>query len=119
MADSIAIASLASITSGGVSAQPATASKVTINAPTAAVAGISGNAQLTLDNPQVAEQVQAYLQANGLDMKFSVDDETKQTIVRIYNSSSGELVRQVPTEDMVRLARALRAGQNQTLAIEV
>ncbi|MFT3907077.1 MAG: flagellar protein FlaG [Steroidobacteraceae bacterium] len=90
-----------------------------VNNSTATVSAAGSTADLTLSNPQVAEQVDAYLRASGHDMKFSVDDETGQTIVRIYNSSTGDLVRQIPSEDLVRLARALKEGEKQTLDIRV
>lgn len=57
---------------------------------------------------QVAQQLQKYLQDTGRTMQFSVDKITGTTIVRIYNSSSGELVRQVPSEEIVHLAELLR-----------
>jgi flagellar protein FlaG len=64
--------------------------------------------------PDAAEQARAaarllqeYLQQNGHDMKFTVDQATGITIVRIYNSASGELVRQIPNEEIVHVAELL------------
>ena len=55
-----------------------------------------------------ARLLQEYLQQNGHEMKFMVDKATGMTIVRIYNSASGELVRQVPSEEIVHIAALLR-----------
>ena len=55
-----------------------------------------------------ARQLQEFLQQAGHSMKFTVDQATGMTIVRIYNSASGELVRQVPSEEIVRIAALLR-----------
>lgn len=67
-----------------------------------------------------AQQLQEFLQQAGHDMKFNVDQSTGMTIVRIYNSASGELVRQIPSEEVVRIAALLRedAG-NPTLSVHV
>jgi len=54
-----------------------------------------------------ARLLQEFLQRNGRDMKFSVDQVTGMTVVRIYNSASGELIRQIPEEVAVRIAELL------------
>jgi len=64
-------------------------------------------------DPQVRAQaaarlLQQYLQESGHEMKFVVDKVTGKTIVRIYNRASGELVRQIPSEEIVRIAELLR-----------
>jgi len=40
-------------------------------------------------------------------LKFSVEDGTDINVVRVEDSETGELIRQVPTEQMVALAKAL------------
>ena len=47
-------------------------------------------------------------------MKFTVDKATGMTIVRIYNSASGELVRQIPNEEIVRIAELLHQELRQS-----
>ncbi|MCC7464343.1 MAG: flagellar protein FlaG [Gammaproteobacteria bacterium] len=94
------------------SPQPATA------AATAPAATAGAPAAPALPDPsvraqQAARQLQEYLQRNGHSMEFAVDQTTGRTIVRIYNRSSGELVRQVPSEEMVRIAALLRADAGQ------
>jgi len=57
---------------------------------------------------EVARQLQEYLRQTGHHLQFTVDKATGMTIVRIYNSASGELVRQVPSEEIVHVAELLR-----------
>ncbi len=65
-----------------------------------------------------ARQLQEFLRQNGHNMEFSVDQATGVTIVRIYNSASGELVRQIPSEEIVRIAALLRAdGARDSLSV--
>ena len=61
-----------------------------------------------------ARLLQQYLQQNGHEMKFTVDKATGMTIVRIYNSASGELVRQIPNEEIVRIAELLHQELRQS-----
>jgi flagellar protein FlaG len=42
-----------------------------------------------------------------LQALYSVDDETHQIVIKIVNQDSGELLRQIPNEAAVRLARAV------------
>lgn len=67
-----------------------------------------------------AQQLQEFLQQAGHDMKFNVDKSTGMTIVRIYNSATGELVRQIPSEEVVRIAALLREDAGHpTLSVHV
>lgn len=76
-------------------------------------------APVALPDPQqqariAAQQLQEYLRENGHDMKFSFDEATGMTIVRIFNSTTGELVRQIPSAEVVHIAEELRreGGRN-------
>jgi flagellar protein FlaG len=39
-----------------------------------------------------------------------VDESTGKTIVRVFRSSTGELVRQIPSEEALAIAASLAAG---------
>jgi len=58
-----------------------------------------------------AQQLHAFLQQSGHEMKFTVDPASGKTIVRIYNTASGELLQQIPSEVIVRIAAILRAEE--------
>lgn len=49
------------------------------------------------------------------NLSFSVDDDTGQTIVRVTDVQTGELIRQIPSEEMVALAKALDRMQGMLL----
>lgn len=44
---------------------------------------------------------------NSRSLGFSIDDETDVVIVRVTNKETGELVRQIPAEAVVRFAHSL------------
>jgi uncharacterized FlaG/YvyC family protein len=80
-------------------------------------AGVPGPADLARANP-VAEHrdlVQAVRTVNAAEMlgqdnelSFLMDRETQRPILRLVNRKTNEVVRQVPPEHVLRLARELR-----------
>lgn len=48
-------------------------------------------------------------------LSFSVDDSTGKTIVRITDAQTGEMIRQIPSEEMLEIARSLDKMQGMLL----
>jgi flagellar protein FlaG len=59
-------------------------------------------------NARAMRQLEEYLQAHDQSVRFQVDQQTGLTVVHVYNKASGEVVRQIPTEVIVRIARFLQ-----------
>ena len=57
----------------------------------------------------VAEQLNEFMRSSSRDLEFRVDDGANTTVVTVRNSSTGEVVRQIPNEDALRLMRRLNA----------
>jgi len=55
----------------------------------------------------VAKQIESYLRSVGRSLEFQVDDATGETIVTVRDAESGEIIRQIPGEETLRLARSL------------
>jgi flagellar protein FlaG len=66
---------------------------------------------------QVAKQIESYLKANGRDLQFSVDQETGRTVVTVRDSSTGEVIRQIPDVEALRIAQSL--GQHPGTLLDV
>lgn len=49
------------------------------------------------------EQLNQVLAAFSRDIRFSVDDETDKTVVKVVDSNTGEVIRQIPPESMLKL----------------
>jgi flagellar protein FlaG len=62
-------------------------------------------------------QVEAYLKAHDQSVRFQLDQQTGMTIVHVYNKATGEVVRQIPTEEIVRIAQFLQ--QDRTARVDV
>ena len=53
-------------------------------------------------------QVQKTLSDVGPNIQLSIDKETEQVLVRVVDSESGDLIRQIPPEEQVKLQKFLR-----------
>jgi flagellar protein FlaG len=65
----------------------------------------------------VAKQIETYLKANGRDLQFSVDEESGRTVVTVRNSATGEVIRQIPDAEALRIAQSL--GQHPGTLLDV
>lgn len=53
---------------------------------------------------QAIENLNNQLQSSQTNLGFSIDSETDIVMVKVTNKQTGELVRQIPAEAVVRLA---------------
>ena len=58
---------------------------------------------------RAAEQIDRKLAESFSDLRISVDDTLNRPVVRVVDSNSGELIRQVPSEEALRIAKRLDA----------
>lgn len=63
------------------------------------------DANMTLE--QAITKLQEFVQGMQRDLNFSVDAESGRTVVKVIDSSSDEVVRQIPSETVLSLARNL------------
>lgn len=56
---------------------------------------------------KVVSQLNAYIQNTQRDVDFSVDDSTGRVVVRVIDSESEQVIRQIPSEDMLAISRHL------------
>jgi flagellar protein FlaG len=79
-------------------------------------------AQPTPDRAQLEQVINEFKQlvkpmvSNGLN--FSIDDSTGKTIVRITDGETGEMIRQIPSEEMMEIARSIDRMQGMLLRQE-
>lgn len=53
------------------------------------------------------ENVNRYLRSVNSDVQFSVDDSTGRTVVRVIDPGTREVIRQMPSEEMLAISHAL------------
>ena len=85
-------------------ANPANAGKAAPAQPAAAT-----QAPATTDEVRkAARQVnEALKQTASSDLQFSVEGENKEVVVRVVDSQTKEVIRQIPSEEMVAMSKAI------------
>jgi flagellar protein FlaG len=51
------------------------------------------------------------LKGQNRNLTFSIDDETKRSIVTVKDSQSGDVIRQIPSEEVLKLAERIQELQ--------
>ena len=54
------------------------------------------------------ESLQAFAKSSHRNLDFSIDEGSGQTVVKVVASDTGEIIRQIPTEVALKLARNLK-----------
>ena len=62
-----------------------------------------------LDN--AVEEVQSFLQVQNRNLAFSVDESSRRPVVTVKDSSSGDVIRQIPSEEGLRVAERIKELQ--------
>lgn len=60
-------------------------------------------------------QMNEYIQSTQRDLHFNVDETSGHVVVRVLERSTGDLIRQIPNEDFLQLARAAKDDGNVNL----
>lgn len=60
---------------------------------------------------QAVEQLNDYAQSLQRDLRFSIDEDLGQAVVHVVDRSTQEVVRQIPNETAIELARNLKDQQ--------
>ena len=56
-------------------------------------------------------QLSKFVQANKRQLNFSVDEVSNKQIVKVIDAESGEIIRQIPSEEVLKLAERLQELQ--------
>jgi flagellar protein FlaG len=57
---------------------------------------------------QAVDHSNTVLQAKAIgDLRFTVDKDTKIAVVKLVDHSSGETIMQIPSEDMIKIAKSI------------
>lgn len=105
----------AGIAQAGVATSPQSDATQRTHAPAA-----SSNAALDPEALQSAlSDVQSALSVVTNDLRFTIDDDTGRTVVKIVDKETDEVIRQIPSEEMLRIAKALDKLQGLLIKQEV
>jgi flagellar protein FlaG len=65
----------------------------------------------------IARQIESYLRSTGRSLQFSTDSSSGRTVISVRDAATGELIRQIPSEEALRLSQALGAQPNSLIDI--
>jgi flagellar protein FlaG len=56
----------------------------------------------------IVERLNTSLQSLGTKVSFAVDHQTKDIVITVLNSTTGEVIRQIPPEAMLRVSEHIQ-----------
>ena len=56
-------------------------------------------------------KVESFLKVQNRDLAFSIDEETNRSVVTVKDSQSGDVIRQIPSEEVLKLAERIQELQ--------
>lgn len=104
--------------------QPINTSPASLTPTVAATAGVSSigapqrtspPAEPALSNEQIeqtVDEIRRRIEPVDRNLQFSIDKETGKTVVKLIDSTTKEVLRQIPSEELLSIARALGKGQS-------
>lgn len=60
---------------------------------------------------QAVEQINNRVQSVRRDLEFSVDEASKRTVIRVMDSETKEVIRQIPAETVLAMARMIQLDE--------
>ena len=76
----------------------------------------TGSTQSTRSTPaaskaeveQAVEQMKDFAQVTSRQLQFDVDDDSGRTVIRVLDKDSGDVIRQIPSEEVLAMARHMK-----------
>lgn len=71
------------------------------------------------DLKQALKEVQTAINSVANDLRFSIDEDTGRTLIKIVDRQTDEVIKQIPSEELLRIAKALDKFQGLLVKQEV
>jgi flagellar protein FlaG len=89
-------------------AKPATEAKVLLSSADNNEQKQQNNVETDLSIENALAEITEFVQDNGRQLNFSVDEGSQKNVVKVTDSETGEIIRQIPSEDVLRLSERLK-----------
>jgi len=60
---------------------------------------------------QAVSTINDYVQNLRRDLEFTIDEATERTVIKVIDAETQEVIRQIPSEEVLALARSLEKAQ--------
>ncbi|WP_343733354.1 flagellar protein FlaG [Duganella sp.] len=67
---------------------------------------------------EAVSQLNKSVQAKSQGLEFSIDSDSKRTVVKVVDQTTKEVLRQIPTPEALEIAKALEAKSSTGLLIQ-
>jgi flagellar protein FlaG len=57
-------------------------------------------------------EVTEFIQTKNQDLTFSYDNESNRSIIKVTDANSGDVIRQIPTEEVIKLSERIKELQS-------
>jgi flagellar protein FlaG len=64
---------------------------------------------------QMVEALTRQMQSMSRQLNFSINKDVERTVVKVLDASTGEVVRQIPSEEFINLAQNLRIATEEAM----
>lgn len=68
---------------------------------------------------EAVDNIQEFVQSVRRDLNFSLDDSSGRVVVKVTDSSSGDVIRQIPSEEALKLAESLSEARSLLFTAQV
>ncbi len=75
------------------------------NAETVSATPVKNDKKASAELNAAVQQMNTYVQNIQRDLQFSIDEESGRNVVKVIDSKSKEVIRQIPSEEVLALAR--------------
>jgi len=66
---------------------------------------------------EVARQLEGWLQQSSRSLQFTVDESSGRVVITVQDAATRETIRQIPSEEVLRLARSLERSASSPAAL--
>lgn len=56
-------------------------------------------------------EISEFVQAQNRQLQFSIDEDSKRSVVKVTDAESGEIIRQIPSEEVLALSERIKELQ--------
>ncbi|MFJ2362841.1 flagellar protein FlaG [Pseudomonas sp. NPDC087697] len=77
------------------------------------VQAVAGSTDSDADKLKVAvQEIEKFVQSIKRNLEFSIDEASGKVVVKVIATATGEVVRQIPSEEALKLADSLNTASN-------
>lgn len=77
------------------------------------------SSQSSSDIQEAVTEINEFVQNVQRDLSFNMDEVSGKTVIKVIDRDSGDTVRQIPSEEVLQIARSIRDARDSAIGQEV